>query len=62
MAQQSKAHETSIQLQQAKTTFGLILEQRFSASDFLSEEVLMQGLNITEDDIRTATLQNNDPA
>lgn len=63
MAQQSKASETSIQLQQAKTTFGLDLgTAALSASDFLSEDVLMQGLNITEDDIRTAALQNNDPA
>lgn len=63
MAQQSKAVETSIQLQQAKTTFGLELgTAALSASDFLSEDVIMQGLNITEDDIRTAALQNNDPA
>ena len=63
MTQQSKAVETSLQLQQASTTFGLELgTSALSASEFLSEEVLMRGLNITEDDIRTAALEKNDPA
>lgn len=63
MAQQSKSVETSIQLQQASTTFGLELgTAALGASAFLSEDVLMQGLNITEDDIKTAALQRNDPA
>ena len=44
MAQKSKAVETSIQLQQAKTTFGLDLgTAALSASDFLSEDVLDAG-------------------
>jgi len=63
MTQQTKASETALLLQQSSTTFGLDLgSAALGASDFLSEEVLMKGLHITEDDIRAAALANNDPA
>ncbi len=55
MTQQSKAQDTALGLEQAKTTFGLELGcAALGASELLSEDILMQGLNLTEEDIRAA--------
>ncbi len=63
MVQYAQAEGTALALQQAGTTFSLELgAAALGASDLLSEDILMQGLHITEEDIRNAALANNEPA